>query len=246
MCDWKVQCFSVTWSLDVGEYLKKHNLVGDGILQLLNIIAFILPPGHRLCTSLHEYKKYFENLKYPIRKHFYCNHCLGFIVDENVLVCPYPGCNKTLTKDIKSYFIEIPVESQAQNLFAQQGFYNKLQNRFTSSKTTDGAIYKDISDGYLNQLCSENDVPLSQPENISFTFNTNGAPVFKSCKFSVWPLFMVINELPYKLRMMKENMILAGLWFGNQKPSMSTFLSPFLDSCKKLNNGINLQSEETL
>ncbi|CAC5411693.1 unnamed protein product [Mytilus coruscus] len=100
------------------------------------------------------------------------------------------------------------------------------------SKTTDGATYKDISDGYLNQLYSENDGPLSQPENISFTFNTDGAPVFQSSKVSVWPLFMVINELPYKLRMMKENTILAGLWFGNQKPSMSTFLSPFLDSFK--------------
>ncbi|CAG2218049.1 unnamed protein product [Mytilus edulis] len=225
-------------------FCMKHNLVGDGILQLLNIIAFILPPGHQLCTSLHEYKKYFQNLKNPICKHFYCNHCLGIIVNENVLVCPYPGCNKTLTKDMKSYFIEIPVESQAQNLFSQQGFYNKLQNRFTSSETTDSATYKDISDGYLYQLYTENDGPLSQPENISFTFNTDGAPVFKSSKVSVWPLFMVINELPYKLRMMKENMILAGLWFGNQKPSMSTFLSPFLDSFKKLNNGINCFSPE--
>lgn len=38
---------------------------------------------------------------------------------------------------------------------------------------------------------------------------------------------MTINELPYKVRMMRENMILAGLWFGKQKPSMSTFLKPF-------------------
>lgn len=38
---------------------------------------------------------------------------------------------------------------------------------------------------------------------------------------------MTINELPYKVLMMRENMILAGLWFGKQKPSMSTFLKPF-------------------
>jgi hypothetical protein len=33
----------------------------------------------------------------------------------------------------------------------------------------------------------------------------------------------VINELPYKQRMLKENMILCGLWFGETKPFMSIF-----------------------
>lgn len=38
--------------------------------------------------------------------------------------------------------------------------------------------------------------------------------------------------------MKKENMILAALWFGNQKPLMATFLRPFLDSMKALSIGI--------
>ncbi|CAG2238839.1 unnamed protein product [Mytilus edulis] len=135
--------------------------------------------------------------------------------------------NKADSSRYQELFHQDTSESQAQNLFAQQEFYDKLQNRFTRSRTTDWATYKDISDAHLNQVCSENDGPLRQPENISFTFNTDGAPVFKSSKVSVWQLFMVINKLPYKLRMMKENMILAGLWFGDQKPSMSTFLSLF-------------------
>ena len=102
-----------------------------------------------------------------------------------MLVFPYAGCNKTLTKGIKSYFIKILVSHKRKNLFAQQEFYDKLQNRFTRSRTTDCATYKDISDAHLNQVCSENDGPLRQPENISFTFNTDGAPVFKSSKVSV-------------------------------------------------------------
>ena len=43
-------------------------------------------------------------------------------------------------------------------------------------------------------------------------------------KFSLWPLHFIINELPYKLRTLKENMIIAGLWFGESKPSMNIYL----------------------
>ena len=93
----------------------------------------------------------------------------------------------------------------------------------------------------INLLNRENGL-LSNPDNISFTFNTDGAAVFKSSKVSVWPIFLVINELPYKLRMKRENMILASLWFGSQKPAMGTFLKPFQHSMKHLYNGIECVS----
>ncbi|XP_063425300.1 uncharacterized protein LOC134708578 [Mytilus trossulus] len=78
--------------------------------------------------------------------------------------------------------------------------------------------------------------PLSEqyPNNISFTWNTDGIPVFKSSKFSLWPFYLVINELPYKQRMMKENMILCGLWFGETKPFISLFTKPLMKSLKNL------------
>ena len=44
---------------------------------------------------------------------------------------------------------------------------------------------------------------------------TDGIPVFKSSKFSVWPLYLVINELPLNKCLCSSNVILAGLWFGS-------------------------------
>ena len=44
----------------------------------------------------------------------------------------------------------------------------------------------------------------------------------------------MINELPYKNRKQVENMILAGLWFGDSKPVMSTFLKPLYQSLREL------------
>jgi hypothetical protein len=38
--------------------------------------------------------------------------------------------------------------------------------------------------------------------------------------------------------MKKENVILASLWFGNQKPQMCTFLKPLQKSMQEIYDGI--------
>ena len=43
----------------------KFNPIGDGVVQLLKIIALALSNGHQLCTSLHSFKTYFRNLRNP-------------------------------------------------------------------------------------------------------------------------------------------------------------------------------------
>ena len=37
---------------------------------------------------------------------------------------------------------------------------------------------------------------LANPNNILFGLNTDGAAIFKSSKLSIWPVFLMINELP--------------------------------------------------
>ena len=65
--------------------------------------------------------------------------------------------------------------------------------------------------------------------NLSLTWNVDGVPLFKSSKYSLWPMYLLINELPYKQRVFKENSILAGLWFGEEKPNMSFYLKPIVE-----------------
>ena len=62
-----------------------------------------------------------------------------------------------------------------------------------------GDTLNDISDGYLYQELLASGF-LSNPSNISFQFNTNGVPVFKSSSFAFWPLCLIINELPPRMR----------------------------------------------
>ena len=61
-------------------------------------------------------------------------------------------------------------------------------------------------------------------------------------QFSVWPFYCVINELSFIERTKRQNMIFAGLWYGDSKPSMDTFLTPLSDTLRKLeDDGITVQ-----
>ena len=52
---------------------------------------------------------------------------------------------------------------------------------------TDGALYKSL----LIQADREN----SDVNHIMLMLNTDGAPVFKSQKYSIWPLYASVQEL---------------------------------------------------
>ena len=80
--------------------------------------------------------------------------------------------------------------------------------------------------------------------NISLTWNSDGISVFKSSKCSIWPLYFAINELPIHKRWCSDNLLLAGLWFGYQKPNMLTFLKPFVESLSTMHAGVTMHSPD--
>lgn len=51
----------------------------------------------------------------------------------------------------------------------------------------------------------------------------------------------MINELPYRERTKKENVILAGLWFGNEIPSPNLFMGSFREEFDQLHRGVDFQ-----
>ena len=93
-----------------------------------------------------------------------------------------------------SYFIEVPIEAQLKRLFAKEDFKEKLMFRFNRHKKCHDSV-EDIYDGEAYQKLTTCNGPLSDPRNISLMWNTDGIPIFKSSKFSVWPFYCVINKL---------------------------------------------------
>ena len=70
---------------------------------------------------------------------------------------------------------------------------------------------------------------------IQLVLNIDGAPLFKSSKISVWPVWVQIFNLPPKLRGSFANMTLLGLWHGKSKPDFSKMLPLILFELESLN-----------
>ena len=71
----------------------------------------------------------------------------------------------------------------------------KLQYRFTRKKVSVDAI-KDVYDGKLYKEFLGSNGFLAQAHNISFHGNTDGVALIRSTGCGVWPVYLVINELP--------------------------------------------------
>ena len=73
-----------------------------------------------------------------------------------------------------------------------------LQYRFSRQKKNPNNI-EDIFDGSLYRQLSREDGPLNtcRSENISLMINTDGVEgIYQSTKFTLWPVYLQINELP--------------------------------------------------
>lgn len=143
--------------------------------------------------------------------------------------------------------IELPIKDQLSVLFNRENFTALLQERF--KREVKANIIADVYEGKIYNAYSTNVGPLSEkfPNNIFFVLNTDGVAIFKSSKFSLWSIYLMINKLPYKNRKQIENMVLAGLWFGDSKPLMSTFLKPIYQSLLELErNGVDIIVHENV
>ena len=119
--------------------------------------------------------------------------------------------------------------------------------KVNESRTTEKERIRDVYDGCLYQKHKQF---LGTPGNVSFILNTDGVQIFRSSTYSIWPIWLAVNELPPNeryvqviqlnvmkthnhtsliCRFSKRNMILAGLWYSRDKPTMTTFLRPLID-----------------
>ena len=71
-------------------------------------------------------------------------------------------------------------------------------------------------------------------DSVTFAWNFDGVPLSKSSKISIWPFYLMVNEIPKKLKHKKENTVVADLWFGSTKPAANLFLSIFENDLQKL------------
>lgn len=84
-------------------------------------------------------------------------------------------------------------------LFSDPEFVSGLRYPFQRMKR-DNRNIEDVYDGALYQKEFKPGGFLSEPYNISVKLNTDSVAIFHSSQFGVWPLFLLVNELPPAMR----------------------------------------------
>lgn len=222
----------------------RHSLTGQALNDILKLVWLHCLGSEETLRSINALKKCFCDLSSPLTFHWYCSNCFMLMDKNNEKVCPNSFCGKDFSvSGSLSFFVEVPIFVQLQKLFSKAGFYHDIQYRHHRHRESDQIC--DIYDGELYRKLSQYPYVLSSPHNISFTWNTDGVPVFKSSNFPLWSVYLVVNELPPKKRFSKDNMILAGLWFGSSKPAMWMYLKPFHSALSRLErNGTVVESPD--
>ena len=174
----------------------RHGMTGEALQDILTLVTLHCISPNYCIEGVRRFKQYFTSTTSPLVFHHYCSHCFLYLDDKRAETCPNSLCQKPLQGlGRKSFFIEIPIASQLQDLFRQASIWTTSTTyRFYRQRTANNAL-GDIYDGALYREHWDSGF-LKDHRNISFIYNTDGVPIFKSSKYSLWSLFLAINELP--------------------------------------------------
>ncbi|XP_040070803.2 uncharacterized protein LOC120843478 [Ixodes scapularis] len=205
----------------------RHCSSKEATESVLKLIDSHLPKDTKYPTTKYCFFKHFAGSVGRKTRHFYCSSCMGYIGElgpsDGEACCNQCGMKHSENDLVKllSYFFTLDLASQIREML----------------ETSDGSILGkhrlsyDVTDVTESLGCSR--LPLGA-DDLTVTFNTDGVPLFESSNFGIWPLLVQVNELPFRERMQKLQ--LFGLWFGSEKPSMNTFLVPFVKALNELSS----------
>ncbi|XP_011685304.1 PREDICTED: uncharacterized protein LOC105448453 [Wasmannia auropunctata] len=208
---------------------------------LIHMIKTMAGPEFKDWTiSEHLFSRAFNPPDKARQYHFFCDLCQRLLHSatknelKNNETCICEKCETThaLSLNSSNYFISIDLHYQLQivlnNEFLRQNIIQYKQNIKPNNKNI-----HDVHDGLLYKSLIEK-IPENR-EILTCTFNTDGAPIFNNSKQSLWPIFIIINELPPNLR--GKYPLLAGLLITTKEPNskiMNLFMKSFVRQCEIL------------
>lgn len=178
---------------------------------------------------------------------FYCIKCYS------ALTKPLEKCNITkremecrechhktiISLNSKNRILYLDIELQLNMLLQNSEIFDDLMTNthFITNKSQKNSYICDIYDSniYLRTLQNAKQNNDKNCIIITYNFNTDGAPIFKSSKKSFWPLQLSINELSPQKRF--KHIIVAALCVLDSEPNskfMNTYMTSFIKKAQKL------------
>lgn len=213
-------------------YFMRHNLTFAALEDLLLLVNSMLKINSLPTTKYN----FFKSFSMPIspKYHFYCKNklCGNLIMsssDRNVkhsTTCDICETQIIINSKSEQRFVTLPLQCQLKEIIQQNTeiwMENGLGNTTSSLQDIkDGEIYKTFANNGTNP-------------KISLVMNTDGVQVFKSNNKSLWPVQVIINELPVEKRFLIKNILVLGLFYDKNHPQMQHLLKPFMMELRDLN-----------
>lgn len=215
----------------------RHNLTREAQADLLRFRELHCPLENKCEKTLYKFRKAFKQSETPLIRHYYCGTCYQVMEARNSVCASCLGLS-----EIK-YFLQVSIISQLKALYKRPGFRLALHRNYNRRRRY-SENFSDIYDGHVYRELRQSYELLGNTANISMTMYTDGVKIFNSGKFSIWPIYLAINELPFSMRFRRENVILASLWFGDKKPAANLFMMPLANEMRELHQGIEVQAPE--
>lgn len=214
----------------VGAFAARHNLSDIAFRDLLSLVQLHIPKNNIGETKVLRLKEKCGFNKTYLNFHLYCEACNKLYTKESD-TCLTPGCTGSkLSGNSVKYFTTSNLGSQLQEVLQREKLWEMTRNHMKVE-------HKNICDIQGGMAYREFLKPgnfLHNSNNITFSAFTDGVALFKSSGVQLWPVYLLINEIPPKERFHRKNMLLWGIWQGKGKPRMNMFLRPLIQDLLKL------------
>jgi len=198
-------------------FILRHKLSAAASQDLLSLLNIMIPGC--VPTSNYYMQKYFGFDMQYVEVHHYCSACLSYFGKQ--IDVPCTKCGAVSDPSSNSYMLVLPLQIQLKQMLSE----NSWESYMSSSNPCDDSVKSDVNNGSVYR-------ELRKHCQLTLQFNCDGAPLFNSSAFSIWPILCTINELPVELR--NSHPFLHTIWFGRQKPRPDTYLQPFVSEMSSL------------
>ncbi|XP_077541255.1 uncharacterized protein LOC144153486 [Haemaphysalis longicornis] len=224
-------------------FVTQHGLSWSAAEDLQKLISYVLQRFDVPATK-YLFKKNTALTMETTRVHFYCYDCMqekhlvaetsGSLADRNAVHTQCPECGRlcdgrTLLND-GNFYQSLPTKQQLTSLVAANDVSTALSERLKdiNSRPDASTVLWDITDGLVYRAVRQK----LNAHDLTLTINADGSLLFKSSKYSISPVQIMINELPEHLR--HENVLVSKLWYGQTHPDMNLLLSSFVEQMEDL------------
>jgi hypothetical protein len=192
--------------------------------RILKVFKSFLPIPNLLPTTYASLIKTID-VKSTSTSKYYCNSCFGLCsIRSGRKYCMDNNCqlkNQSLRNCQISEVVTMDIREQIRSIISRNISLFNNDKSFPPFDIKSSSFYK-MSANSTNQSNKMSNLKLHQ---ITLNIHTDGAPVVRTTKSSLWPCLASIVELPPQIREKQTNIMVLCLWLSSIKPNVNLFMN---------------------